>query len=134
MSTFGEEVPETVTIADETTQPYDVDPGDAVITSTTAEPVVPTQVANPGRASFRSFVQNLIAGLLLVNPVFLVVQQTMNEFSNIVFPGWAWATVNGVVVGSALVATLITRIMALRGVNSFIEEHVHILAPTSAHK
>jgi len=133
MPTFSESVPETpeeVSIADPSRQPFPVEPGDAVVTTTVAEPVLPTQVANPGRASVRSFVQNLIGGLLLVNPVFLVIQQVMLEASDIVFPGWLWATVNGVVLGSALFATLVTRIMAIPGVNTFIEQHLSFLAPT----
>ena len=91
----------------------------------------PTQVKNPGRTSWRTFVQAALGGLVLVNPVFLAIQQVMQETTSIVFPGWAWATVNAVVLGSALVSTLVSRIMAIPGVNQWIEEHIHSLAPSS---
>lgn len=134
MTTFGEEpqIPDEVTIADPNHQPYPVTPGDAVITSTVAEPVLPTQIANPGRATGRSFVQATIGGLILVNPVFLAIQGVMQESTDIVFPGWAWATVNGVVIGSAAVSAAVTRVMAVPGFNDWIEKHIPILSPSKA--
>lgn len=104
--------------------------GDAVVveSETTVELVQPTQVANPGKTSLRTFVQSLIGGLLLVNPVFLAIQGIMQETTAIVFPGWAWATVNAVVLGSALFGTAAARIMAIPGVDQWIERVIPFLA------
>ena len=134
MTTFGEEpVTDTVTVADNADQPYPVTPGSAVITSTTAEPVLATQIAHPWQASWRTFVQAFVALLPLLNGITLAVQSAVVE-SGIQFPSWVWAVVNGAVVVTAFGTMLVTRVMNAPGVNRWIELHANLLAPSPIRK
>ena len=139
MATFGELdstqplTGESVTIADPTDQPYPVEAGKVVVTSTTAEPVLPTQVAHPWQSSWRTFVQAFIALVPLLNGIALAVQSAVTD-SGLEFPAWAWAVVNGAVVVTAFGTMLVTRVMNAPGVNGWIEAHARLLAPSPVSK
>lgn len=90
---------------------------------------VPTQVANPKRAGWRTFTQALIAFLPLANGILLAVQLVLAQpdYSGYV-PGWVFAVVNGGILISALASKLVTQVMAAPGVNEWIKAHVPSLA------
>lgn len=90
---------------------------------------VPTQVANPKRAGWRTFVQALVTFLPLANGILLAVQLVLEQpdFAGYV-PGWAFAVVNGGILLSAFVAKLVAQVMAAPGVNEWIKAHVPALA------
>lgn len=90
---------------------------------------VPTQVANPSRTGWRTFTQAILPTLLLVNGALLALQGVLNqpEYSGYV-PAWAWAAVNGGLLISAFLSKVIAQVMAVPGVNEWIEQHLPGLA------
>lgn len=84
-----------------------------------------TQEAHPNKASVRTFIQTLIATLVLIVPfVPMVVDIVLDEFgkAGVEPPGWLYAALTGAAVACALVAAIITRIMAIPGVNSWLKK------------
>lgn len=111
--------PEAVAIVPDDQQPFEVNPGDTVITRTVAEPVLPTQVANKGRTVWRSLFQLALAIVTALPQIVPIILGAWN-------PEWL-ATV---AVQVLLVHGVVTSLMALPSVNAWIEEHVSWLAPS----
>lgn len=90
---------------------------------------VPTQVANPTRAGWRTFVQAIVPTLLVINGALLALQAVLSspEYSGYV-PTWAWAAVNGGLLISAFLSKAIAQVMAAPGVNEWIKNHLPALA------
>lgn len=90
---------------------------------------VPTQVANPSRAGWRTFVQAILPTLLVINGALLALQGVLSspEYSGYV-PAWAWAAVNGGLLISAFLSKAIAQVMAVPGVNEWIKAHLPALA------
>ncbi len=118
---LGIGTPDTVAVASTTEQPYSVNPGDVVVTTTVAEPVLPTQVANAGRTTWRSIFQ-LVLALVTALP----------QIVPIITGAWSPEWLTTVAVQVLLVHGVVTRIMALPGVNAWIEQHAAWLAPSAA--
>jgi len=92
--------------------------------------MMPTQVANPRRTSWRTFVQTLVALLPTTNAVLLSVQALISAPPyDAVVPGWVFASVNFAVVGVAFLAKAIAQVMAAPIVNVWIESYWPTLAP-----
>lgn len=84
-----------------------------------------TQEEHPNKASVRTFLQTLIATLVLVVPfVPMLVNIVLEEFgkAGVEPPGWLYAALTGASVACALVAAIITRIMAIPGVNDWLKK------------
>lgn len=91
---------------------------------------MPTQVAHPRRASWRTFVQTLVALIPIANAVLLSVQALISEPPyDAVVPVWVFASVNFAAVGVAFLAKTVAQVMAAPVVNSWIESHWPKLAP-----
>lgn len=93
----------------------------------TANPGVPTNVANPKRTTLRSIVQALIALVPLVNGAAAAVLAYLTE-QGVEAPAWVWLALNGAVAVTALVAGLVTRIMAVPGVEWWLQRNLPWLA------
>lgn len=96
---------------------------------------VPTQVANPRRTSWRTFVQSAIGGLIALNALLATVAAFLAENSEAaaaLLGEWFAPTLlvvnTGVAVG-AFAAKLIAQIMANPIVNAWISTHLPWLAP-----
>lgn len=91
----------------------------------------PTQVANPGRATLRTVVAvivGLIVALPTINSILLVVQDELTKQTDFTIPAWVWLVINIALGVIALITGLITRILAIPGVNEWIKAHVPGLA------
>lgn len=92
--------------------------------------MMPTQVANPKRTSWRTFVQTLLALLPTANGILLTTQALIAAPPyNEVVPPWVFALVNFAVVTAAFMAKILSQIMANPTVNLWIETHWPGLAP-----
>lgn len=83
-----------------------------------------TQEQHPNKASVRTFVQTLIATLVLVVPIVpVLVNIVLDEFgkAGVEPPGWLYLGLTGASVACALVAAIIARIMAVPGVNDVLK-------------
>lgn len=98
---------------------------------------VPTQVANPSRASWRTFVQSIIPTFVVLNTALPVIYAALTspevapQLSAILGPVYGWITLglNGVIFILGLLAKLAALIMARPGVNEWIATHLPWLAP-----
>lgn len=102
----------------------------------TASEGLPSQVANPSRASWRTFAQALVAFLVVVNIAALVVAGFLADPSNglaaLIDPavyGKIVAFVNGLVVVGSAGSKLVALLMANPIVNAFITKYLSFLAP-----
>lgn len=87
---------------------------------------VPTQIANPVRATVRTVaavVVGLVLALSTVNAVLGVVASELANVSGFEIPGWVWAVVNGAILGVGLVSGIVTRVLAIPGVNAWLASH-----------
>lgn len=89
-----------------------------------------TQEANPGRAVFRTFFAALVGFAPLVNGVLLAIQDWLNENTDIV-PVEMYAWTNGILVAGLALVALVTRVLAVPGVNDWLRVHLKVLAPDS---
>jgi hypothetical protein len=92
---------------------------------------MPTQVVHPRRASWRTFLQTLLALLPTANAILLSIETFIAAppYSE-VMPGWVFAVVNGSAVTVAFLAKIVAQIMANPVVNAWIEKNWPLLAPS----
>ena len=86
---------------------------------------VPTQVANPFRATLRTVAAvavGLVLALPVVNAVLAIVADELAR-SGAELPAWLWATVNGAIGVVAVVSGIVTRVLAIPGVNDWLASH-----------
>lgn len=102
------------------------------MTSTvTPEPQVKpaaTQETNPTKAVMRTLLAAVIAFFPLVNGVLLAVQDWLASNSEVLPPGLTVA-VNAVLIGGLLIVALVTRILAVPGVNDWLRKYAALFAP-----
>lgn len=89
-----------------------------------------TQEANPGRAVMRTVVAAVVAFFPLVNGVLLALQDWLTSNTDVV-PAAMAIWVNGVLVAALALVALVTRLLAVPGVNDWLRKHLSILAPDS---
>lgn len=89
---------------------------------------VSTQEANPGKATVRTFFAALLGFAPLVNGVLLAMQDWLQANTDVV-PAELALWVNGVLVAGLALAALVTRVLAVPGVNDWLRKHLAVLAP-----
>lgn len=87
-----------------------------------------TQETNPGRAVGRTLLAALVAFFPLVNGVLLAVQDWLTQNTAII-PATLFTWANGILIAGLALAALVTRILAVPGVNDWLRKHLRILAP-----
>jgi hypothetical protein len=100
-----------------------------------ANSLVPTQVANPSRASWRTFIQSTVSYLVFLNLALPIVQtflvENVDGAQSVLGPiyGYVVAGTNFLVLVFGLGAKLIALLMANPRVNEFITKRLSWLAP-----
>lgn len=94
---------------------------------------VSTQEANPGKAVNRTVFSAVLAFFPLVNGILLSIQSWLTESTDIV-PAEMYGWVNGVLVACLALVALVTRVLAVPGVNDWLRDHLAVLAPDSKGK
>lgn len=95
----------------------------------------PTQVANPRRTSWRTFIQSTIGGLIALNAALIVLGAFLAEAPDLAgavlgdYYGPVLAIVNSAVVVGAFISKAVALIMADPKVNAWITAPLPILAP-----
>lgn len=98
-------------------------------------PAVPTQVANPSRASWRTYVQSVVSFLVGANIVLPIVSEFLSAnvagLEHALGPiyGWLVIGVNFAILVFGLGAKLIALFMAKPAVNDWITKNLPWLAP-----
>lgn len=86
-----------------------------------------TQVAHPWRATARTVLAALLAAAVLLPAVMPAITAWAEEHAGIL-PEWATAGIAAASVAVAATAGLITRILAVPGVNAWLEEYLPFLS------
>ena len=92
---------------------------------------VPTQVANPGRATLRTALAvlvGLVAALPTLNATLAALQAYLSEQAQVVIPAWVWLVVNGTAAVLLFISGLVTRLLAVPGVNEWVKTNLPALA------
>ncbi|WP_104087030.1 hypothetical protein [Arthrobacter sp. GMC3] len=87
-----------------------------------------TQERNPRSASVRTGLAALVGMLLLLNPVLAVVIETLRPYGDVI-PGWVFIWLNGAITVTAVAIALVTRVMAVPGVNDWLRKYAPWLSP-----
>ena len=83
-------------------------------------PVVVPEIWYKGQRVLRTIVSALVALIPIVNGVAAAVIQYLNSQQDVGIPPWVFVWLNAILVGTALIMGLITRIMAVPGVNDWL--------------
>lgn len=94
---------------------------------------VSTQEANPGKATARTFLAALLGFAPLVNGVLLAMQGWLNDNTDII-PAELFGWANGVLLAGLALAALVTRVLAVPGVNDWLRKHAALFAPDTPGK
>lgn len=89
---------------------------------------VSTQEKNPRSASVRTGLAALVGMLILLNPVLAVVIEVLRPYDAAI-PAWVFIWLNGAITVTAVAIALVTRIMAVPGVNEWLRKYARWLAP-----
>ena len=87
-----------------------------------------TQETNPAKAVMRTILAAVIAFFPLTNGVLLAVQEWLTANSE-VLPSWLIVMVNGILLAGLLLVALVTRILAVPGVNDWLRKYAKAFAP-----
>ena len=91
-------------------------------TSNPILPIVPpvsTQEANPGKAITRTIFAVILPLFPIVNGMIAALNEWATEHSASL-PGWVFPIVNGALLVSVLITALVTKILAVPGVNEWL--------------
>lgn len=84
----------------------------------------PTQVAYPGRASWRTFFQTLVAFLPTANGILLALQSLLAQPPyDQAIPGWVFLAVNAAVVFGAFTSKAVAYLMANPLVDKWLQDN-----------
>lgn len=90
---------------------------------------VPTQVANPSRASLRTAVAAIVGLVLVLNPVLAIVIEVLRSLEpTFAIPPLVYVILNGIILVVTAIITLVTRVLAIPGVNEWIKNYLPWLA------
>ena len=89
---------------------------------------ISTQESNPAKAVNRTVFAAVLAFFPLINGVLLSIQGWLAENTAII-PAELYAWVNGILVAGLALVALVTRILAVPGVNDWLRDHLRMLAP-----
>lgn len=82
----------------------------------------PTQVARPWRTTLRTLVQNVLGAILVLGIIAPLVQQIILDEAGVHLPERAQAYLAAVVAGIVIVASILTRIMAIPQVEKWLRD------------
>lgn len=91
-----------------------------------------TQEQNPGRAVLRTLLAAAVGLFPLVNGILLALQQALEPY-RAVLPEWTFLVVNGVALAAIILTAVVTRILAVPGVNDWLRKYriLELFAPDS---
>lgn len=89
---------------------------------------VSTQERNPRSASVRTAFAAAVALFPILNGVLLAVIEALRPYEAHV-PAWVFAALNGVLVAVTLLIMLVTRVLAVPGVNDWLRKYARWLSP-----
>ncbi|WP_284986953.1 hypothetical protein [Arthrobacter sp. fls2-241-R2A-172] len=92
-----------------------------------ADHILSTQERNPRSAVLRT-VFAVVALVPLLNGVLLATVEALKPYE-VYLPAWVFPALNGILVAIAALTALVTRVLAVPGVNDWLRKYLPILAP-----
>jgi hypothetical protein len=86
-----------------------------------------TQERNPWAAARRTLAA-LVLLIPIINGVAAIVIETLEPYDGHL-PAWVFPALNGILVATALLATIVTRVMAMQKLNDWLRQYLPALAP-----
>ncbi|ALE91808.1 hypothetical protein AOC05_04880 [Arthrobacter alpinus] len=87
-----------------------------------------TQERNPRSASVRTAFAAAVALFPLLNGILAVIIEVLRPYDATI-PGWVFIWLNGALVAVTVVIMLVTRVMAIPGVNDWLRKYARWLSP-----
>lgn len=92
-----------------------------------ADHALSTQERNPWSAVARTFAA-ILALIPIVNGIAALIVELLKPYE-VYLPAWVFPALNGVIVATALLASLVTRVLARQDVNDWLRKYLPLLAP-----
>ena len=86
-----------------------------------------TQERNPW-AAVRRTAAAVISAIAVVNGIAAIVLETLQPYGG-QLPAWVFPALNGILVATALLASIVTRVMAMQKFNDWLRQYLPALAP-----
>lgn len=83
---------------------------------------VSTQERNPRSAVLRTVLAVALAAFPLLNGVLVAILEALKPFEGYV-PGWVFLGLNGVLLAVTILAAIVTRVLAVPGVNEWLRKY-----------
>ena len=83
---------------------------------------VSTQERNPRSAVLRTVLAAVVGLFPLLNGVLLAVMDALRPYE-VYLPGWVFLGLNGTLVAATALAALVTRVLAVPGVNEWLRQY-----------
>ncbi|MGM7776147.1 hypothetical protein ACSVHC_09030 [Arthrobacter sp. KNU-44] len=90
--------------------------------------VASTQERNPRSAVARTVLAAAVALFPLLNGVFVAVIEVLRPYE-VDLPGWVFLVLNGALAVVTVITALITRVLAVSGVNDWLRRYLPLFAP-----
>ncbi len=87
-----------------------------------------TQERNPRSAVLRTVAAAVLALFPLLNIILGIIIETLKPYEAHL-PGWVFLVLNGILVAVTVLIALVTRILAVPGVNTWLRQYAPWLAP-----
>jgi hypothetical protein len=88
---------------------------------------VSTQERSPW-AAVRRTLAAIVSAIAVINGIAAVVIDVLEPYNG-QLPSWVFPALNGILVATALLATIVTRVLAMQKVNDWLREYLPLLAP-----
>jgi len=86
-----------------------------------------TQERNPW-AAVRRTLAAMASAIVVINGIAAIVIETLQPYDG-QLPSWVFPALNGILVATALLATIVTRVMAMQKLNDWLRTYLPLLAP-----
>lgn len=87
-----------------------------------------TQERNPRSAVIRTVFAAIVTAFPLVNATLLIVKAELAQYA-VDLPGWVFVTLNVGLAVTAAFTAIVTRVLAIPGVNDWLRRYFPLLAP-----
>lgn len=81
-----------------------------------------TQERNPRSAVLRTILASTIAFFPLINGVVLAIEAALEPY-RVYLPDWVFLALNGTLLAAAALTALVTRVLAVPGVNEWLRKY-----------
>jgi hypothetical protein len=70
----------------------------------------------------------MLSAIAVVNGIAAIVLEVLQPYDG-QLPAWVFPALNGILVATALLATIVTRVMAMQKLNDWLRQYLPALAP-----